>query len=169
MAYSDVQKAAACAMVKQNSGVIDDVIIATIRIALDEPKLPKMTIWRWWKHYLAVTLPDVTEKTNENVTDVIERQALDEKLENAAHKFIDHAMKDELLLWTSSKDAMTAAGIAIDKMRLLRNLPTEIVAVLPDLVETIKRKGYDPAEAIKTIKSQFEQLPDMLTSTHGVN
>jgi hypothetical protein len=152
MAYTDVQKAMACALVKHNVGVIDDVIIATIRLELDEPKLPKMTIWRWWKHYQSL---NVTEKTKANVTDVIERQALDEKLENAAHKFIDHALRDELLLWTSSKDAITAAAIAIDKMRLLRNLPTEIVAVLPNLLDAIDRRGLKASEVFGALLEEL--------------
>ncbi len=151
VAYSDIQKATACTLVKQAGGVIDEVLIATIRETLDEPKLPKMTIWRWWKHYqaLSVTPDDVTVKNNWNVIDVTSIK-LDDKLERAAHKFIDHAVKDDLMLWTNSKDAITAAAIAIDKMRLLRDLPTEIVGaagILTDIAAFLRSQNLDFTEA----------------------
>lgn len=65
-----------------------------------------------------------------------------------------------------------ALGVLIDKMRLLRNLPTEIVAVLPDLVEVIRRKGGDPVQTLTSLKSKFDSLPDAptpITEGHGVN
>lgn len=66
---------------------------------------------------------------------------LDIKLERAAHKFIDHAVQDELLMWTNSKDAILAAAMAIDRMQLLRNIPPEIVSILPQLVEAYNNHG----------------------------
>lgn len=144
MAYSDQQKATACQLVRANNGTIDDVLVEAIRLALDEPKLPRMTIWRWWKHYQTVTnVTDVTQKKERVVTD---RRPLAEKLEDAAHKFIDHAVRDELLIWSSSKDAMLAASIAIDKMRLLLGLPTEIVAVIPDLIAELEKGGASASD-----------------------
>lgn len=187
MPYSDIQKMQACELVKQHKGVIDEAILDEIRREIDEPKLPKMTVWRWWKHYQIVAGQPVEEpkapgktdgyvgvtfpSASSDVTDVT-GESLDDKLERAAHKLIDHALRDELLLWTSSKDAISAATEAIKTMRLLRGMPTEILAVLPELVEVIRRKGYDPAQAIKTMHNQFAALPDApapLTDVHGVN
>ncbi len=159
MAYSDIQKATTCALVKQNGGVIDDVLIATIRVAIDEPKLPKMTIWRWWKQYqvLSVQKDDVTQKNEWNVIDVTSI-TLDDKLERAAHKFIDHAVNDDLILWTSSKDAMTAAAIAIDKMRLLRDLPTEIIGAASELTELATFFRENNIEMSSAIREWRERL-----------
>lgn len=180
MPYTDIQRVQACDLVNQHNGVIDEQTLAVIRKALDEPKLPKMTVWRWWKHYQIVSAPpdeqpksaSVTPSTGApDVTDVT-GESLDDKLERAAHKLINHALRDELLLWTSSKDAIAAAATAIQTMRLLRGMPTEILQVLPDLVEVIRRKGYDPAQAIQTMRNQFAALPDApvpITDVHGVN
>lgn len=62
-------------------------------------------------------------------------------------------------------------GILFDKARLMDDLPTQIVAVIPELVDTIKRKGYDPVAALQTMKTQFAALPDvpMVTPNHGEN
>lgn len=160
MSYSDIQKATACALVKQADGVIDEVLLATIRDTLDEPKLPRMTVWRWWKHYQAMTVAPadgVTVKNDWNVIDVTSIK-LDDKLERAAHKFIDHAVKDDLMLWTNSKDAITAAAIAIDKMRLLRDLPTEIVDCAPQLTKLMKLLGEREIKASDLFQSIFDEL-----------
>ena len=39
-----------------------------------------------------------------------------------------------------------ALAVLIDKMRLLRGLPTEIVQMLPDLVQAIERHGMKPSD-----------------------
>ena len=166
MSYSDVQKAQACELVRQNKGVIDEILVGIIRDTLAEPKLPKMTIYRWWKQYEQLSAnpapePDVSDKNigivTNNIIDVTTVK-LDDKLELAAHKFINHALRDELLMWTSSKDAMTAAAIAIDKMRLLRDLPTEIIGSARELTELAAFFRENNIEMSTAIREWRERL-----------
>lgn len=164
MAYSDTQKAQACDLIRQNNGVIDEIMLDVLRDTLDLPKLPKMTAWRWWQHYKQMAdtptvEPDVTDKNNANVTGVtgiVTAFKLDEKLELAAHKFINHALRDELLMWTSSKDAITAAAIAIDKMRLLRDLPTEIVGITGEFYAAAQRHNFNPVEIMRNLINEID-------------
>jgi hypothetical protein len=166
MAYSDAQKVTACEIVRLNNGVIDDAIIALIRVTLDAPKLPKMTIWRWWKHYESMAnVTGVTEKEAPNVTpdtfpQIADDRPLDVKLEQAAHKFVNHAMRGDLLMWSSSKDAMLAAAIAIDKMRLLRDLPTEIVRILPVITRISDKLTERGLNASDVFELMFQELDD---------
>lgn len=161
MAYSDVQKAIACELVKKNNGVVDDATVAAVRLAIEEPDLPRMTVWRWWKHYQSLAVADTV--TGPNVTDVtdgtprsvapINREgwSLEQKLEAAAHKFLDHALRDELLIWLSAKDAMSSASIAIEKLRLTRGQPTEIVEVVSELIAELERGGADARAAFQVM------------------
>lgn len=183
MAYSETEKALAVEIVRRNSGVLDSLTLASIRSAIG-PRLTAPTIRGWLKAAGGDTkvenLPsppreNLPEKKGPPSSDPVlvqkVNQVLDQKLEQAAHRFIDHATRPETVAEMSGQQAMTSAGIAIDKMRLLRGLPTEIVAVVPDLIEVIRRKGYDPLQALTTMKAQFAALPDapMVTEVHGAN
>lgn len=143
MAYTDVQKAMAVEIVRRSGGRFDSETLSTVRDALDAPNLSVSTIYGWVKSEKPETVTETRTIKKESVQEAV-AQALDVKLEAAAHRFVDRAVAvaDE----ANAKEAMTAAAIAIDKMRLLRNLPTEIVAVLPNLLDAIDRKGLKASE-----------------------
>lgn len=150
MAYSDQQKYVACELVKRNKGAIDDGLMAIIRETLDAPKLSRTNVWRWWRHYEQMQPETATDATAKNAG--MNDTELDELFERAARKFVNHALRDELLIWTSSKDAIIAAGVAVDKMRLLRDLPTEIIGaapVLTELAEFLKEHNLDMSAAVR--------------------
>lgn len=65
---------------------------------------------------------------------------LADRFEIMAELFLEQALNE--ITEMSSKDAMIAAGISIDKMRLLRGLPTEITVSLPILIK-IASKAAD--------------------------
>jgi hypothetical protein len=96
---------------------------------------------------------------------------LDVELEELAQLLVAHAKRPEVIGAATLQQTMTSLGITIEKLRLLRGLPTEIVAVLPDLIETIRRKGYDPVAALVRMRDQIGELPDapMITNSHGAN
>lgn len=48
------------------------------------------------------------------------KEGLADKFESIAHKVLDSVMKQDFLELGSFKDRITGAGIAVDKMRLLR-------------------------------------------------
>jgi hypothetical protein len=167
--YTDAQKAIACDIIRKNDGSVSNECLEKIRETLGEPKLPRATVNRWWVRFKSVAinkaiinLPEnktaldganalsnfLTSEIRINAEEIAEYRErngaevpLDLKLERAAHKFMDHAMQDELMMWTNSKDAIIAASIAIDKMRLLREMPPEIAKLLPDLTQAFQRHG----------------------------
>lgn len=142
MQYTEAQKAMAIEIVRRNNGVLDVATLSAIRDALQTPKLPKMTIYRWLEACDRESQPGAspkkaTTRKPPSVRAETQSQAavtLDVILERAARRFIKHAMKQEVVADASAREAMTAAGIAIDKMRLLRGLPTEILGILPDVI-----------------------------------
>jgi lambda repressor-like predicted transcriptional regulator len=52
----------------------------------------------------------------------------------------------------------TAAGIFTDKMRLLRDLPTEIIGILPAFLAALKDAGLDAAQVFNDLISEAAQL-----------
>lgn len=127
--YSEAQRALALEIVARNGGEITAVALDEIRAATGVANLPKSTVWRWLQR-------DATDK--KAATPEARAQAaraLDVMLEEAARKFVEHATQEHVLGDASAREAMTAAGIAIDKMRLLRGLPTEIIQILPDVID----------------------------------
>lgn len=77
---------------------------------------------------------------------------LDDKFEILANLFLEQAV--HAMAHTSSKDAMIGAGIAIEKMQLLRGLPTEIKASIPLLMK-IAERASDENVALTTVLTKL--------------
>jgi hypothetical protein len=182
MAYSAEQKAAAVEVIKRYGGLTAEAI-AVARELLGAPTLSISTLHGWLKAPVkppkqAAPLRTETETKKESETEakieavkVSVNDALDKMFETTARNYLMQANNPDVIASTKGPQAVVAAATALDKLRLLQGLPTEIVAVIPTLVEVIRRKGYDPAEAIKTMLTQFASLPDapMVTDIHGAN
>ena len=84
-------------------------------------------------------------------------KSLDEMFEDIARAYLDHALKDDVIDRTSGQAAVLAAATAVDKMRLLRVLPPEIVAILPQLIVAINERGLKPA---LVFQAMFDRLRD---------
>lgn len=168
MGYSDGLKAIAVEIVHRNNGVIDVATLEAVRIALDAPNLPKMTIYRWVQSHEdnknnLESLSVVTAK--KQVARIAAQQAieqaqeaLDKMCEDAARRFIEHATKKSVIERATASQAMTSAGIAIDKMRLLRGLPTEIIGILPDLVQAISNAGLKPSDVFQEMLNSLREV-----------
>ncbi len=152
MAYSDMQKAMAVEIVRRAGGRFDSETLSIVREALSAPTLSVSTLYGWVKSEKPETVSETRTIKKESVQETV-AQALDVKLEAAAHRFVDRAIA--VSGETNAKDAMTAAAIAIDKMRLLRNLPTEIVAVLPNLLDAIDRRGLKASEVFGALLEEL--------------
>lgn len=167
MAYSEYNRALAVEIVARNGGVLDVTTLADIRDALGLPELKQQTVRYWLKTAQNDQKPILLSeekkeptKANEHKVEVTQKvkRALDEKLEIAAHKFVNHATKSETMKDMSSQAAMTSAAIAIDKMRLLRDLPTEIVKVLPvvsKLNEALSADGLNLGDALEVWLNEY--------------
>lgn len=72
------------------------------------------------------------------------RGELADLFENAAYLYLGHSVKPEIIEETRGKDAIMAAAVATDKMRLLKGLPTEIVGIIPDFIDALNTLGKEP-------------------------
>lgn len=71
--------------------------------------------------------------------------------ENAARIYLAHATTPDVVADVSGNASMTAAAIAVDKMQLLRGLPTEIVGMIPDVIAALRVLGQEPADVFNSI------------------
>lgn len=157
--YTDEQKALALELVARNAGVLDVVTMDAIRAALETPSLPDQTVRLWMRSYQALqsrseSRVKLTEKKVVDSASAItvfndtafrdeDRQAvqseastkLDAMFERAARMMVAKATEPEKINDMNGQQLMTAAGIAVDKMRLLRDLPTEIIQMSPILIQ----------------------------------
>ena len=157
--YTDEQKALALELVARNDGVLDVVTMDAIRAALETPSLPDQTVRLWMRSYQALqsrseSRVKLTEKKVVDSASAItvfndtafrdeDRQAvqgevstkLDAMFERAARMMVAKATEPEKINDMNGQQLMTAAGIAVDKMRLLRDMPTEIIQMSPILIQ----------------------------------
>jgi hypothetical protein len=179
MPYNHGQIAFALEIAKRSNNELTSRTMEDIRAALDAPKLPRSTVWRWLKGLTeaphdpqpkkpsskspvsaSARQPQKREKKRSDAAELLAlqpeaAQKLDEQLELAAQRFVQHALRQEVVSSMNGQQAMTAAGIAIDKMRLLRGLPTEIVQIMPNLLERIRQRGLD---AVGVFQAMYAEL-----------
>lgn len=167
MAYTVEQKAKAIAIVRQHDGQVTAEALDYIRGIRGLKNVNKVTVLRWLKD--APPIENATETNTENVSNVTAKkravtqadisqaeQALDEIFEKVARRYLSHALEGDVVADTKGKDAIIAAATATDKMRLLRNLPTEIVGILPGLIEKLQRAGQDPVQVFMRMEAALD-------------
>lgn len=111
-------------------------------------KLPSRTLRRWYKGEVDALRPEVVRQ---------QKQDLAEIYEDIAYKLLAHAGDQDVIDDMSGKDAVLASGIATDKMRLLRGLPTEIIAVLPELLSLAKAKGVAASDLFQAMIAELSR------------
>ncbi len=86
--------------------------------------------------------------TNANIQTAIQARlaTLDAIFEATARAYLEHANRPEIIAETKGPQAVAAAALAIDKMRLLRELPTEIVSLLPGVLRALDTLHLNPSE-----------------------
>lgn len=81
---------------------------------------------------------------------------LADKLEIAAHLFVEHAI--DSMDQMSGKDSMIAAGISIEKMQLLRGLPTEIAGSVGILIKIGERAAAENLSLSALLTALLESM-----------
>lgn len=112
------------------------------------------TLRRWWKQESGAPPAELVTQQKTALADVFEA---------VAYKYLEQALDEDVISESSGKDAVVTAATAVDKMRLLRGLPTEIVQLLPDVVAAIESLGMTPADVFNGIiqrAAQQQQLRD---------
>lgn len=105
-------------------------------------KVAKRTLFRWGN---GENNPAPAELVTEK------KEALADLFENAARIYLAHGIEPDVVSEVSGQASMTAAAIAVDKMQLLRGLPTEIIGLLPEVLAALKVLGQDPADVFNRI------------------
>ncbi|MBX3081702.1 MAG: hypothetical protein KF716_08700 [Anaerolineae bacterium] len=84
--------------------------------------------------------------------------ALDQIFEQIVRVYADHALEEGVIKEAKARDSVVIAATALDKMRLLRGLPTEIVSVVPDLIlisEALHQQGKTLGDVISVMKHKL--------------
>jgi hypothetical protein len=93
-----------------------------------------------------------------------QKNELADTFEQIAEKYLQHASQDTVVTESKGKEAVMTAAIAVDKMRLLRNLPTEIVGVIPAMQASIEKSG----ESLQLVMPILVELLNMLAE-HNIS
>jgi hypothetical protein len=176
--YGEAQRQMAIEIADRYGGDITPRVLEDIRAALGAPNLPRQTVTRWKRNFRPSLVPNLIEKlvghtpsafptgtpdvpdplTPANIT-AKTHEALDDMFESAARLYLNHARQEAVVKATDGTKAMTAAAIAVDKMRLLRGLPTVIVEALPvlrRLGELFEADGVEASEVFGAMLQQYE-------------
>jgi hypothetical protein len=145
--YSSAEKAAALAALAANGGNY----AGTAR----QLEMPEATLRKWHKNGIGVNAQVQAEIP-------MQRRVLADAIEQIAWRLVDHVLVAETIAGMNGQQAMVALGIAIDKMRLLRDLPTEIVQLLPVLMSKAQARGHDPTELFNALIASLDE-----EHTHG--
>lgn len=114
---------------------------ALSRIA-GELGVPARTLSRWFNGENNPPPDNIVTEKKEDMADLFETVAL---------KYLRHAGNEDVVESASARDAMMNAAVAVDKMRLLRGLPTEIVELVPGVIEALKKIGQDPVDVFNRL------------------
>lgn len=157
MNYSDRQKAEALAALDSNKG--------NVSRTAKEINIPRKTLEMWAK----------ARGVNNDVAEIRQHKKSDlaDIFENIARTYLGEAAKDDKIAKTSGKDAIIAAATATDKMRLLRELPTDItkhtspVVFAIQIVKNIKveRPEISNKEIVELIDSGAIDVPEVDADT----
>jgi hypothetical protein len=153
--YSDKQRAAALAALRA-AGWRDGEPLTSEQIRKAKTGIPRSTLMGWTSgEVVAVTLTDVRQEEQEAV------MALDGLCEQVAHGCLGYVatwlekfgdMPDGRML----RDVMVAFGIAVDKMRLLREQPTARLAI-EDLRQATAEAGMAPEDVIAEVEAMLRE------------
>lgn len=147
--YTDEQRAQAVAML-HSQGYPDKK--GALQAVADYMGVHPRTISRWFNGENNPPPDKLVSEKKAELADVYE---------GIAYKMLAHAGKDDVIDEMSGKDAVIAAATATDKMRLLRGLPTEIVQIIPDVVQAIQDAGDDPVRIFERLIERARERAEL--------
>ena len=137
--YTDKFKAGAVALLESQGFPNDPGALDRVYQHLGQ-KPAKRTLMRWFHGENGAPDDKLVRASKKELADVFE---------DVAYKYLNRAGEQDAVDETKGKDAVMTAAIAVDKMRLLRGLPTEIVVLVPGFIEAIKKLGQDPEQVMR--------------------
>lgn len=153
--YSDEYRAAAIAML-MSAGFATEKTRAVRDIArYYKGAIPERTLFRWGNGENRPAPAKLVTSKKEELADVFER---------VAYKYLQHAETQDVIDDVSGNAAVITAATAVDKMRLLRGLPTEIISLIPDLISAIQLAGDDPEQVFKRLIERARERANARTT-----
>lgn len=178
MAYNAKDKALAVGILERNGGMTAQAL-AEIRAILNAPQLSTETLHRWWgeagsagKSKTKIKTEKPAPVSTRPITPELMQEAevaLDDLFETVARRYLQHALDSKALERLGGKDAVTAAAIAVDKMRLIRGLPTAIVEIMPVVVklhEALESAGLNPADVFERMIQRVQAERAAVSADH---
>lgn len=156
MAYSAEQKAIALEFVERNGGEVSGVL-DEIRTALGRPALNHATVWRWVQAASFAKQDTVCKSQTEKKAALQQAAAktLDEMFEEVAQRYLERALSDDVVKKMTGRDLVISAATSFDKMRLARDLPTEIISVLPQVMRAIEARGLSAGDVFDAMLAEL--------------
>ena len=118
--YSDTQRGEVLAILDSNGG--------NQNLTAKQTNVPRSTIQQWQSGLVSDEVPKIRQEKKAELSDLFE---------NVARTYLENSVDPLTVMKTGGQQSVTAAGIAIDKMLLLRGQPTSIVQTQQSQVEHI--------------------------------
>lgn len=164
MAYSEVEKATAVEIVRRFGGEISQEAVREIADVLGKSP-SKTTIWNWVQKRSEPIQKNEREKNQggrelvvkptATIIESVAQETLDNMFEHLARRYLERALEPSVIDDMKGRELVTSAAIAVDKMQLLRGLPTEVISILPGLLQMIAQAGLDPVLVFQSLRSQL--------------
>lgn len=111
-------------------------------------RVPKRTLFRWGnRENRPAPAKLVTSKKGD----------LADALDGLIWQLVEHATDPDTIDEMSGRETSTSIGIYVDKVRLLRGMPTEIIEIMPDFVGALQAAGKEPKEFMKRVIDRVTQ------------
>lgn len=159
MAYNEVQRALAVAIVEENGGEVTAEVVALIREQLNAPGITAQSVRNWLKQKPA--RENFAEEKKQifvpsTAAEFDAQQPVDSKLRHTIDLYLGILNNPGVAANTKARDAMIIVGTAIDKLLLLNKLPPEVIESVLALVEVMQRHNMDAVAVFDTMRARLE-------------
>lgn len=145
--YTDDERGMAVAMLQAN-GYPD--VVGSLQRTANSTGIPVPTLLDWHTGNRWVD----SEVREEN------KRTLSQMYREIAEKYAERTLAEDNIQRANGRDAITVSAIAVDKMRLLEGLPTQIVSIMPDVIGALNALGQDAQQALLRIIARAEEQAD---------
>jgi len=165
--YSDIEKMAACQIVRSAGGTLTDELLKQIQLVLKIPTLSWDTVQRWYN--ASVEKPRtlaVSDDSRVQRVVLVETSELDfEKsttrdiIEHTFRQYATQANLHSQVAKTDGKDAAAVMTSMVKLLQLVDGLPTEIIGAASELTELanfFRESGIEMSSAIREWRERLQ-------------
>lgn len=168
--FTEAQRAIGVQLVDKHGGHVTKDALAAIREAIGVADLRQSTVNAWWTRHLksqSLIQANAARPIDATIaaTEVAARKALDQLMEDMAYRLLEHASDPDVIKRMPGRDTMYSVQVAINGMQSLRNMPPELVDLVPMMVAVYKRHGVYARNALAALLQQLEAIPVEGTSS----